>query len=157
MFIKWKKCTCLYTEHKIFCLWHINFFLMLWVPHLGYKIMFQNMRNCQIFMHVKKITEKNVFAENVWPANLAHCVETVKWLVYNWYSQLTRWCSGNASALGASGPEFNPRLRQGFLCLIFSSPEHKVLRVSYCDRPLSVVRRSPSFVVRRALCVVRRA
>jgi len=26
--------------------------------------------------------------------------------------------------------------------LIFSSPEHKVLRVSYCDRPLSVVRRA---------------
>ena len=32
---------------------------------------------------------------------------------------------------------------------IFSSPEHKVLRVSYCDRPLSVV-------VRRASCVVRK-
>jgi len=32
---------------------------------------------------------------------------------------------------------------------IFSSPEHKVLRVSYCDRPLSVVRRRPSSVVRR--------
>ena len=29
---------------------------------------------------------------------------------------------------------------------VFSSPEHKVLRVSYCDQPLSVV-------VRRALCV----
>ena len=27
---------------------------------------------------------------------------------------------------------------------IFSSPEHKVLMVSYCDRPLSVVRRRPS-------------
>ena len=40
---------------------------------------------------------KNVFVENVWPANLAlfvyvsiHCVETVKWLDYNRYSQLTR-------------------------------------------------------------------
>ena len=32
---------------------------------------------------------------------------------------LTQWCSGNASALGARGPGFNPRLRQGFLCLIF--------------------------------------
>jgi len=32
---------------------------------------------------------------------------------------------------------------------IFSSPEHKELMVSYCDRPLSVVRR-------RAACVVRR-
>ena len=29
---------------------------------------------------------------------------------------------------------------------IFSSPEHKVLRVSYCDRPLSVVRRRASCV-----------
>ena len=69
---------------------------------------------------------KKVFVENVWPANLAlfvyvstHCVEAVKWLDYNRYSQLTRWCSGNASALGARGPGFNPRFRQGFLCLIF--------------------------------------
>jgi len=76
-------------------------------------------------MHVKKI-HKNVFVEIVWPANLAlfvpvstHCVETIKWLDYNRHSQLTRWCSGNASALGARGPGFNPRLRQGFLCLIF--------------------------------------
>ena len=30
-----------------------------------------------------------------------HCVETVKQLDYNRYSQLTQWCSGNASALGA--------------------------------------------------------
>ena len=37
---------------------------------------------------------------------------------YNRYSQLTRWCSGNASALDARGPGFNPRLRQGLLCLI---------------------------------------
>ena len=35
---------------------------------------------------------------------------------------------------------------------IFSSPEHKVLRVSYCDRSLSVVRR-PSCIVRRPSCV----
>ena len=85
------------------------------------------MRNCQIklFMHVK-ILQKNVFVENVWPANLAlfvyvltHCIETFKWLDYNRYSQLTRRCSGNASALGVRGPGFNPRLRQGFLCLIF--------------------------------------
>jgi len=33
---------------------------------------------------------------------------------------------------------------------VFSSPEHKVLRVSYCDRPLSVVRRCASSVIRRA-------
>ena len=76
-------------------------------------------------MHVKYY-RNNVFVENVWPANLAlfvyvstHCVETVKWLDYNRYSQLTRCCSVNASALGARGPGFNPRLRQGFLCLIF--------------------------------------
>jgi len=76
-------------------------------------------------MHVK-ILPKKVFVENVWPAKLVlfvyvstHCVETVKWLDYNRYSQLTRWCSGKASALGARGPGFNPRLRQGFLCLIF--------------------------------------
>jgi len=36
-----------------------------------------------------------------------------------------------------------------FHYFIFNSPEHKVLRVSYCDRSLSVV-------VRRAVCVVRR-
>jgi len=77
-------------------------------------------------MHVKIIQKKNVFVENVWPANSAlfiyvstHCVETVKWLAYNRYSQLTRWRSGNASSLGARGPGFNPRLRQWFLCLIF--------------------------------------
>ena len=33
--------------------------------------------------------------------------------------------------------------------LIFSSPEHKVFSVSYCDRSLSVVRRRPSCVIRR--------
>jgi len=40
-------------------------------------------------MHVK-ILQKNVFVENVWPANLAlfiyvstHCVETVKLVDYN--------------------------------------------------------------------------
>jgi len=79
-----------------------------------------------IVVHACKILQKNVFVENVWPVNLAlfvyvstHCVETVKWLDYNRYSQLTRCCSGNASALGARGPGFNPRLRQGFLCLNF--------------------------------------
>jgi len=45
--------------------------------------------------------------------------QLVKWLDYNLYSQLTRWRSGNASALGARCPWFNPRLRQGFLCLCF--------------------------------------
>ena len=77
-------------------------------------------------MHVK-IIQKNVFVENVWPANLAlfyiyvstHCVEKVKWLDYNLYSQLTRWCIGNTSALGGRGPGFNPQLRQRFLSLVF--------------------------------------
>ena len=75
-------------------------------------------------MHVKYY-RKDAFVENVWPANLAlfvyvstHCVEPIKWLDYNRSSQLTWWCSGNASALGARGPGFNPRLLQGFLCLI---------------------------------------
>ena len=40
-----------------------------------------------------------------------------------------------------------------YLGVVFSSPEHKVLRVSYCDRSLSVVRRRPSCGVRRASCV----
>ena len=73
-----------------------------------------------------KYYRKNAFVENVWPANLAlfiylstHCLETVKWLDYNRYCQLTRWYSGIASALGARGPGFNPRIRQGFLCFIF--------------------------------------
>ena len=79
-----------------------------------------------IVVHARKILQKNVFVENVWPANLAlfvyvstHCVETVKWLDCNRYCQLTRWCSGNVSALGARGPGFNPRLGHGFLCLMF--------------------------------------
>ena len=74
-------------------------------------------------MHVK-IFQKNVFVENVWPANsalfiyvLTHCVKTLKWLDYNRYSQLARWCIGNASVLGARSPGFKPMLRQGFLCL----------------------------------------
>jgi len=73
-----------------------------------------------------KILQKNAFVENVLPANLAlfiyvssHCVETDKWLDYNRYCQLTRWCGGNAFALGASCPRFNPRIRHGFLCFIF--------------------------------------
>ena len=40
-------------------------------------------------------------------------------LDYNPNFQLTWWCSGNASALGARGPRFNPRIRQGFLCFMF--------------------------------------
>jgi len=37
-----------------------------------------------------------------------------------------------------------------FSYYIFSSPEHKVLMVSYCDRTLSVVRRRASCGVRHA-------
>ena len=79
----------------------------------------------QLFMHVKYY-RKNVFVQNFWPANLAlfiyvstHCVGTDKWLDYNRYSQLTRWCSSNASALGARGPGFNPWLRQGYIFRFF--------------------------------------
>jgi len=79
-----------------------------------------------IVIHACKNNTKKVFVKNVWPANLAlfcyvstHCVEKVEWLDYNRYSQLTWWCSGYASALGARGPGFNPQLRQGFLCMIF--------------------------------------
>ena len=41
-----------------------------------------------------------------------------------------------------------PTMHTLYMC-IFSSPEHKVLMVSYCDRALSVVRRCPSCVVRK--------
>ena len=74
-------------------------------------------------MHVK-ILQKNVFVENVWPANVAlfiyvstHCVETVKWHDYNRYSQLTRWCSGNAFGCKRSGVQFPAPAR--VFCLIF--------------------------------------
>ena len=32
-------------------------------------------------------------------------------------------------------------LQTKFYCLLFSSPEHEVLMVSYCDQSMSVVRR----------------
>jgi len=79
-----------------------------------------------IYTCMWKYYRNNEFVENVCPANSAlfiyvstHCVETVKKLEYNRCSQLTQWCSGNASAFGARGPGFNSRLRQGFLYLIF--------------------------------------
>ena len=42
---------------------------------------------------------------------------------------------------------WNPALEEEEIVsviLLFSSPEHKVLKVSYCDRPLSVVCHPPS-------------
>ena len=80
-----------------------------------------------IVVHVcSNITEKNEFVENVLPANSSlliyvstHCVETVKQLEYNRYSQLTGRCSVNVSVSVARGPGFNSRLRQGVLYLIF--------------------------------------
>ena len=48
---------------------------------------------------------------------------------------------------------FNINTISNYVYTYFSSLEHKVLRVSYCDRSLSVVRRRPLCVVRRASCV----
>ena len=50
------------------------------------------------------------------------------------YSQLTRWCRGSTSALGAKGPGFNSRIRQRFfmfdllflLCFYFFVQKHKI-------------------------------
>ena len=71
-----------------------------------------------IVIHACKNNTEKLYLLKMCPAYLAlfiyvwtHCVETVKWLDYNRDSQLTRWCSGNASALGERGPGFNPRLR----------------------------------------------
>jgi len=109
------------------------------------------MRNCQIklFLHVK-ILQKDAFVENVWPANLAlfiyvltHCVETVKWRYYIRCCQLTRWCSGNPSALGARGPGFNPRIRQAFLCFIFCFVV--VVFLLFCQNTLFVTKVCNSF------------
>jgi len=68
----------------------------------------------------KNMTEKmyilKMYGPQIWLCLFTfrpNCVETVKCLDYNRYSQLTRWCTGNASALGPRGPGFNPRLRQG--------------------------------------------
>ena len=99
-----------------------------------------------VIIACKKYYRTNAFVENVWPASLAlfiyvstRCVEKVKWLDYNRYCQLTRWCSGNASALGARGPGFNPRIRQGFyvsffalllLCFYFYCQKHIICHTS---------------------------
>jgi len=98
------------------------------LPYLSsetYSRTYEKLPNIVIYA-CKNMTEKNEFVENVWPLNSAlfiyvsiHSVETVKELVNNPYSQLTRCCSGNASAWGARVPGFNSRLRQVFLCLIF--------------------------------------
>ena len=56
-------------------------------------------------MHVR-LLKKNEFVKNVGPrlfCVLTYCVETVKTLDYIRYSQLTRWCRGNASTLSARG------------------------------------------------------
>ena len=70
------------------------------------------------------MTEKNEFVENVRPANSALFiyVRPISWKQLN--SLLTintlSWLSSTVvSGLGARGPGFNYRLRQGFLCLIF--------------------------------------
>ena len=92
-----------------------------------------------IVVHAWKNITKKCICENVWPANLAlfvyfstHCVETVKWLDYNRYSKLTRWCSGNASAFGARVPGFKPRSDKGFYVWFFLFCSCCVLR--FCPK-----------------------
>ena len=47
---------------------------------------------------------------------------------------LTRWCRGNASALGAKGPWLNARLRQGFyVCFVV------VVFLLFCPKTLFVI------------------
>jgi len=115
---------------KILCLYLLgqNCLHLTFLPYLSsetYSRKYEKLPNI-VINACKKYYRKNVFVENVWLANLAlfiyvstYCVERVKWLEYNRYSQLTRWSSDNASALCARGPGFNPRLRQRFLCLNF--------------------------------------
>ena len=73
-----------------------------------------------------KRLQKNDFVENVWPAKSAlfiyvstHCVLSVKKLDINRYSQLTRWCRGNASALVRELPGSIPGSDKGFYVWFF--------------------------------------
>ena len=65
------------------------------------------------------MTEKSTFLKQVWPANSAlffsrhYYFTTVKHPYYIGYVQLLWW------SRGATGPRFNTRLWQRFLCLIF--------------------------------------
>ena len=69
----------------------------------------------------------------------------------NFFQLTCPWTSENILYLCVFIENYSSRNRKYTnFSLFFSSPEHKVLRVSYCDRPLSVVRRRPSCVVRRA-------
>jgi len=118
-----------HTTLKMLCLYLLGQNCL----HLTFKPYLSGETNCRqyeklpsIVVRACKILQKNLLkmsGPQIWLCLFVyvstHCVETVKWLDYNRYSQLTRWCCGNASALGARGPGFNPRLRQGFLCLIF--------------------------------------
>jgi len=61
-------------------------------------------------------------------------------LDYNRYSQLTRWCIGNASALSTRGPRFNSQLRQGFLLAQLSTKCSSELLWSFNVRRPSSVR-----------------
>jgi len=122
-----------YNEHQFIkdtlpVSYRSGFFYIRHINHIkAVKLTPVNMRNCQIYlsMHVKYYRKKNELFEIVWPANsamfiyiLTHCVETVKFLDYNHHFKLTRWCKGNAYALGEEGPGFNSRHRQRILCSI---------------------------------------
>jgi len=70
----------------------------------------------------KNITEKTNLLNMCGP-QIRLCLVTFRSIAPNQlnsnrYSQLTRWCKSDASALGERGPGYNSRLRQRFLCLI---------------------------------------
>ena len=62
------------------------------------------------------------------------------------------YCTTPFVSIGGGGGGVDKMLK--FDVGVFSSPEHEVLMVSYCDQSMSVVRR-PSCVVRRQQFVLK--
>jgi len=119
-----------------------------------------------VIVECKNITEKmhllKMSGPQIWLCLFyvsTHCVETVKWLDYNRYCQLTRSCSGNASALGARGPGFDPRICQGFfyvsffalllLCFYFFVKKNTLFVTKVCNSFYSVI-----FLVNLTYCKI---